>query len=138
MSYGQPCRSTTGGPSAGPSSAYPTFRTPASICFSGPNDVLVAYLAGSAAVRLIPSDCRSIAPSTDSLAPAIAVTAALRKRRRSLSISSDIDLSPGDQAIFRRRDRRDESAVLLHEGIEARCGAFRKRSSGVYNGRGAR
>src|SRR2546423_1002232 len=39
MSYGQPWRRMTAGPSAGPASAYPTFRRPASICFSEPKDV---------------------------------------------------------------------------------------------------
>ena len=36
----------TGGPLAGPASAYPTFRRPASICFSEPNDVFVPGLIG--------------------------------------------------------------------------------------------
>src|SRR5438270_4508974 len=39
MSYGQPCSRMTGGPSAGPSSAYPTLRTPASTCLSGAKDM---------------------------------------------------------------------------------------------------
>ncbi len=39
--YGQPCRQSTGRPSAGPASAYPTFSTPASICFIELNDVCV-------------------------------------------------------------------------------------------------
>src|SRR4051794_39153098 len=34
MSYGQPCSRTTAGPSRGPSSSYPTSRTPASTCWS--------------------------------------------------------------------------------------------------------
>src|SRR4051794_22462866 len=40
MSYGQPCRSTTAGPSAGPASAYPILRTPAVTCFSGPKEAV--------------------------------------------------------------------------------------------------
>src|SRR5919204_2781484 len=39
MSYGQPWRRMTAGPSAGPASAYPTFRRPASIGFREPKDV---------------------------------------------------------------------------------------------------
>src|SRR5437016_791481 len=35
----------TAGPSLGPASAYPTFRTPASICFSEPKDVFVPGLS---------------------------------------------------------------------------------------------
>src|ERR1700730_10590197 len=38
MSYGQPCSRTTGGPLAEPASAYPTLRTPASICLIESND----------------------------------------------------------------------------------------------------
>src|SRR5512132_1316291 len=34
MSYGQPCSRTTAGPPAGPTSAYPTSRTPAAICLT--------------------------------------------------------------------------------------------------------
>src|SRR5690349_15995270 len=34
----------TAGPSVGPASAYPTFRTPALICFSEPKDVFVTLL----------------------------------------------------------------------------------------------
>src|SRR5262245_15742440 len=37
MSYGQPWRRRTAGPSTGPASTYPTFRTPASICRTTPN-----------------------------------------------------------------------------------------------------
>ena len=38
---------------AGPASAYPTFRTPASICFSEPNDVFVpGLIAGTSQVCL--------------------------------------------------------------------------------------
>ena len=43
----------TAGPSAGPASAYPTFSTPASICFSGPNDVFVPGLGVAAADGLL-------------------------------------------------------------------------------------
>src|SRR5580704_5620143 len=50
MSYGHPCRRRTAGPLAGPASAYPTLRRPASICFNGPNEVfLVVPLASAGA-----------------------------------------------------------------------------------------
>src|SRR6266853_1112301 len=39
MSYGQPCRRMTAVPLAGPASAYPTLRRPASICLMGPSEV---------------------------------------------------------------------------------------------------
>src|SRR3954452_11005500 len=37
MSYGKPCNSTTGVPWVGPSSTYPTLRTPARSWRTGPN-----------------------------------------------------------------------------------------------------
>src|SRR5207248_4329804 len=75
----------TGGPLAGPASAYPTFRSPASICFSEANDVFVPGLIG-----LILGDCasaESIVASTDA---ARVRSAAPKRRRRSRLIASDI------------------------------------------------
>jgi hypothetical protein len=40
-SYGQPWTSSTTGPSAGPNSAYPTLRRPASICLMGPREAFI-------------------------------------------------------------------------------------------------
>src|SRR5271156_983874 len=37
MSYGQPCKRTTGWPFLGPASMYPTSSTPALICFNSSN-----------------------------------------------------------------------------------------------------
>src|SRR6266581_321395 len=85
MSYGQPCRRITGGPFAGPSSAYPMFRTPASICFSDLNAVFVPGLIG-----LILGDCASAEPIVASSDAASVRTAAPKRRRRSRLISSDI------------------------------------------------
>src|SRR5260370_42504085 len=85
MSYGQPCRRMTGEPLAGPASAYPTFRSPASICFSELNDVFVPGLIG-----LILPDCASAGPSRASSAAAIVRAAVPRRRRRSWLICSDI------------------------------------------------
>src|SRR4051794_11295383 len=52
MSYGKPCNSTTGVPCAGPSSTYPTLRTPARSWRTGPNvtslDEWVGYGAAAA------------------------------------------------------------------------------------------
>src|SRR5271168_580870 len=81
----------TAGPSAGPASTYPTFRRPASICFSGPNDVFVPGLfVGRSA------DCASLdmgwwpseqsAPGVSSAAPAD--SPAIAKRRRDIPIGS--------------------------------------------------
>src|ERR1700674_2895068 len=85
MSYGQPCRRMTGGPLAGPATAYPTFRSPASICFMGANDVFVPGVVGP----ILP-DCASAAPTMASSATATVRTAAPKRRRRSWLISSDI------------------------------------------------
>src|SRR6266550_803739 len=64
MSYGQPCRSNTTGPSVGPASAYPTFRTPASTCFSELNDVFGPDFLVFATVT-----CTSFSLSIDRLDP---------------------------------------------------------------------
>src|SRR6202162_1206197 len=92
MSQGQPCRRMTGGPLAGPASAYPTFRTPASICFNELNDVFVPGLIGFILV-----DCASAEPIMSSSAAAMVRTAVPKRRRRSWLISSDICLSNGNQ-----------------------------------------
>src|SRR5712691_11994156 len=47
----------TAGPSLGPASAYPTFRTPASICFSGPKDVFVPGFIVVASAGFVLLDC---------------------------------------------------------------------------------
>src|SRR6266404_4352331 len=85
MSYGQPCRRITGGPLAGPASAYPTFRSPASICFSELNDVFVPGL-----IELILRDCASADPIVASSAAARVSTAVPKRRRRSWFICSAI------------------------------------------------
>src|SRR5262245_46710222 len=77
MSYGQPWRRITGGPPAGPTSAYPMLRTPASICFKTPNE-FVGFDTGFALV-----DCALSAPSSPKRAPIIVIAAVPRKRRRS-------------------------------------------------------
>src|ERR1700735_4505335 len=90
MSYGQPCRRITAGPLAGPASAYPILRVPASICFSGANEALV-----SGGVALPPPgfallDRASAEPVTISLAAATDIAMAPNSRRRLPLITSDI------------------------------------------------
>src|SRR5204863_9362602 len=75
----------TGGPLAGPASAYPTFRTPASICFNEPNDVFVPGLIG-----FILRDCAYADPIVASSAAARVRTAVPRRRRRPWLICSAI------------------------------------------------
>src|SRR5580658_8973725 len=78
MSYGQPCRRITAVPLAGPASTYPTFKSPASICLTGPNEVLDA---------LCTLDCASARPLTPNKKAAMVVMAAkmeLREKHRQL------------------------------------------------------
>src|SRR5712664_4693116 len=80
----------TGGPAAGPASAYPTFSTPASICFSVANDVLVpGLILGSSAGFALP-DCALAEPLKANWAAAMVMAAVPKKRRRSRLMSSDI------------------------------------------------
>src|SRR6266849_8406100 len=80
----------TAGPSAGPASAYPTFSTPASICFSVANDVLVpGLILGSSAGFALP-DWALAEPLKANWAAAMVMAAVPKKRRRSLLMSSDI------------------------------------------------
>src|SRR5882672_9747404 len=80
----------TGGPAAGPASAYPTLRTPASICFSVANEVLVpGLILGSSAGFALP-DWALAEPLKANWAAAMVMAAVPKKRRRSLLMSSDI------------------------------------------------
>src|SRR6202790_5357131 len=99
----------TAGPSAGPASAYPTLRRPASICFSGPNDVFVPGLIG-----FILLDCAPAEPIMASSAAAMVRTAVPKRRRRSWSISSDIlslHLGSKYQRMVREAIRRSRREV---------------------------
>src|SRR5439155_25311914 len=93
MSYGHPCSRTTGGPFAGPASAYPTFRTPASICLIESNDEPVGAATAipvSGVIVLVDISENLVAPNRAAASVMIAVP---KKRRRSLLIPSDILLS---------------------------------------------
>jgi hypothetical protein len=72
----------TGGPLAGPASAYPTFSRPASICFSEENEVFpvlaVALTAGEVASANAGRWASIAAPAET---PAIA-----KRRRREISV----------------------------------------------------
>src|SRR5438105_11328021 len=70
----------TAGPAAGPASAYPTLRTPASICFSEPNDVFVPGLIGVTSAGFALSAAKS-GRWTSSVAPAERPAIAKRRRR---------------------------------------------------------
>src|SRR3954453_20889924 len=93
MSYGQPCRRITTGPLAGPASAYPTFRTPASIRLSEGNEVFAGVAAGRAWVGVL--DCAFASPGNPNWAAAKVRVALSKKRRRSELISSDMVSLPG-------------------------------------------
>src|SRR5580693_6761514 len=90
MSYGQPRSRTTAGPLAGPASAYPTFRRPALICFSEPNEVFVPGLIWGTCEGLVWLDCALAEPIAASSVAAKATVAFRKKRRRLGLTSSDI------------------------------------------------
>src|SRR5580700_4758052 len=77
-------------PFAGPASAQPMFRRPASICLSGPNEVFVPVSIGGILAGLTLPDCASAEPIRPSSAAATVIAAVPRKRRRFLLISSEI------------------------------------------------
>src|SRR5262245_14194932 len=96
----------TGGPSAGPSSAYPTFRTPALICFSARNIVCApGFTAGSFRDGALP-----VCAWADAIAPtcaaATAMAAVARKWRRLSSICSGLLLAFIGQAPGSERAER--------------------------------
>src|SRR4030088_286242 len=77
----------TAGPSAGPGSADPPFRTPASICFNEANDVFVPGLIAGTPASLVLS-CASAEPIMPSWAAAKVTAVVAKKRRRWWSIES--------------------------------------------------
>src|ERR1700689_2801615 len=77
----------TAGPLAGPASAYPTFKAPASICFSEANEVLVP---GLIAGNFVAPDCASAEPITPNWVAAMVMAAAPTKWRRGWSIGSEL------------------------------------------------
>src|ERR1039458_9605198 len=86
----------TAGPVVGPASAYPTFSRPASICFSGPNEVFVPGLTVGRSAGFVLLDWAFAEPIMPRWAAAMVMLAVLKKRRRSWLISSDmIILLPG-------------------------------------------
>src|SRR6266567_405955 len=107
MSYGQPCSRTTGGPLAGPASAYPTLRTPASICLIESNDEPVGAATAipvSGVIVLIDISENLVAPNRAAASVMIAVP---KKRRRSLLISSDIRFATSPSSACSRPPEQD-------------------------------
>src|SRR5580698_7390642 len=82
----------TGGPSAGPASAYPTLRRPASICFSGPNEVFVPGLIASRCFAFVLPDCANEEPTPASSAAATDMAIAPKRRRRLSLNCSDVSI----------------------------------------------
>src|SRR3954468_6368525 len=81
----------TGTPSAGPASAAPTLRKPASICFSAANEVWPPGFTALAPAELALPACARAVPLTANGAAAKAMATAPRKRRRlGLGIGSEI------------------------------------------------
>src|SRR6478735_7596848 len=100
----------TTGPSAGPASAYPTLRTPALICFNGPNEVFVPGLIAGAPAGL---DCAAAEPVIANGAAASAMAAVLMRRRRSMSICWDICFSPIEGGALPRKLGQARSATVF-------------------------
>src|SRR5689334_14989439 len=94
MSYGQPCDNITAGPALGPASAYPTFRSPASTCFSEPNEVFVPGLTAGRSAGGVLLAWALAAPNRPSRAAAIVKKAEPANRRRRWLISADISGAP--------------------------------------------
>jgi hypothetical protein len=67
----------------GPASAYPTFKTPASIRFKDPNDVFVPGLIAGILADFDLLVCAVAGPIMPTSADAIVMTAVAKKRRRS-------------------------------------------------------
>src|SRR4051794_18236810 len=79
----------TGEPSTGPASAYPMFRTPASICFSGPNELVVrAPVGAEAAVEPAPDE-HAATDATEAVANPVA-----KARENALLLSTQIPVQP--------------------------------------------
>src|SRR3954453_16525991 len=89
MSYGQPGRRITAGPSAGPASASPRFSRPASICFKGPRDVFVPGLIVGRSAALGLAGCATEEPANPSWAAATIIAAAPRTSRRLASFAPE-------------------------------------------------
>src|SRR5262245_34293237 len=87
----------TGGPSAGPASAYATLRRPASTCLRGANDVFVPGLMAGIAVL---ADWASAVASMPRWVTAAAAAAVPKKRRRSRLMSSMVLLLLSREAIL--------------------------------------
>src|SRR5262245_7828457 len=117
----------TAGPSAGPSSAYPTLRRPASICFKERNDVFVPGLIAGSCAGLVVFCCAPAEPMMPSCAAAMLVAAAPRKRRRSWLMPATVPISsimslPRSRAVgtdTRARLRTVSSIAVL---LETTCG----------------
>src|ERR1022692_1401922 len=92
----------TAGPVVGPASAYPTFRRPASICFSGPNEAFVPGLIVGRSAGFVLLDWAFAEPIMPNWAAAMVMLAVLKKRRRSWLISLDICISYRIQIDVRR------------------------------------
>src|SRR4051794_1829786 len=101
----------TAGPLVGPASAYPTFRTPASICFREPNDGFVPGLIEGRPAGFVLRDRASAEPIKPSSADAKVMAAMPKKWRRPRLICSDISSSSLHEA-------PDELRNLIRRGIE--------------------
>src|SRR5450432_2573297 len=83
----------TGGPSAGPASAYPTLSKPALICFNGPNEVCALRLI-TGRIAGFTAPVSALADPVKARCVAAIVRAAVPKnRRRCWSMASPLLMS---------------------------------------------
>ena len=76
-------------------------KSPASICFRGPNDLFVPGLIGGRLAGFVLPVCAAVEPIMPNWAEAIVIIVVARKRRQSWLISSTI-FSTSDKIPFRR------------------------------------
>src|SRR6185503_3464417 len=106
----------TGGPSAGPASAYATFRTPASICLSGANEVFVPGLITGSAV---PAGCaRGVANMPRCVAAAVAAAPPTKRRRSRLMLSWSYSCPLAAELILSSAEREAKSLDARLEKLD--------------------
>src|SRR5262249_43689651 len=136
----RPCSSSTAGPPLGPSSTYPTFKRPASICRTGPNDVGEGRFVAVPFVDAGGFYCARAAAMPMSAAANDKV-AALRNRRRVTwrvfdifhlcgEFSIAVKASPLDQRVD-RYDRLTRRSPVVRFDATVRGPVVRLRARGV-------
>src|SRR5882757_2299517 len=82
----------TGGPLAGPASAYPMLRTPALICFSGPKDVFPPAPVGAVPAPVAAGPAAGEQAATEATEADATVAAKARENALLLSTTRTVDI----------------------------------------------